>query len=311
MQQATVNLFADMGAQPATLISGLTAASASTDTTPPTSTITSPSANANLADGSAVTVTGTATDAGGGVVAGVEVSTDGGSTWHPATLTTPDGATVNWSYSWTAHGNPTTTIMSRATDDSGNRETPSAGVTVNVNCPCSIWGNPVTPQTIDSGDGSSVEVGVKFRSDVYGAVTGVRFYKASANTGTHVGSLWTASGTAARAGDVLGRDSIGVAAGHVLEPGLHQPEHDLHRRLLRAQGPLLGRHELLLLAGSDRRARNRQPAAARAPGDRVHAERHVFVQLYADRSRPTRISAPTTTSMSRSPPPPPPVRQPA
>ena len=194
MQQATVNLFADMGAQPATLISGLTAASASTDTTAPTSTITSPSPNANLADGSGVTVTGTATDAGGGVVAGVEVSTDGGSTWHPATLTTPDSATANWSYSWTAHGNPTTTIMSRATDDSGNRETPSAGITVNVNCPCAIWGNPVTPQTIDSGDGSSVEVGVKFRSGVYGAVTGVRFYKASTNTGTHVGSLWTASG---------------------------------------------------------------------------------------------------------------------
>jgi Domain of unknown function (DUF4082)/Fibronectin type III domain/Mo-co oxidoreductase dimerisation domain len=195
MQQATVNLFADMGAQPATLISGLTAASASTDTTPPTSTVTSPSANATLTDGSAVTVTGTATDSGGGVVAGVEVSTDGGTTWHPATLTAPDGTTVNWSYSWTAHGNPTTTIMSRATDDSGNRETPAAGVSMNVNCPCSIWGNNVTPQTIDSGDGSSVEVGVKFRTDVYGAVTGVRFYKASTNTGTHVGSLWTANGT--------------------------------------------------------------------------------------------------------------------
>ena len=33
VQQATVNLFADMGAQPATLQSGLTAATASTDTT--------------------------------------------------------------------------------------------------------------------------------------------------------------------------------------------------------------------------------------------------------------------------------------
>ena len=42
MQQATVNLFADMGAQPTTLMSGLTATTGSTDTTPPTSTITSP-----------------------------------------------------------------------------------------------------------------------------------------------------------------------------------------------------------------------------------------------------------------------------
>ena len=44
MQQATVNLFADMGAQPATIASGLTAATASTDTTAPTATITSPTA---------------------------------------------------------------------------------------------------------------------------------------------------------------------------------------------------------------------------------------------------------------------------
>jgi hypothetical protein len=30
---------------------------------------------------------------------------------------------------------------------------------------------------------------------VAGSVTGIRFYKAAANTGTHVGALWTAAGT--------------------------------------------------------------------------------------------------------------------
>ena len=100
MQQATVNLFADMGAQPATLISGLTPATASTDTTAPTSTITSPSAGASLSDGSAVTISGTAADAGGGVVAGVEVSTDGGATWHPVTTMSAANTSVTWSYSW-------------------------------------------------------------------------------------------------------------------------------------------------------------------------------------------------------------------
>ncbi len=44
MQQATVNLFADMGAQPGSLISGSCRSGTSTDTTPPTSTITSPTA---------------------------------------------------------------------------------------------------------------------------------------------------------------------------------------------------------------------------------------------------------------------------
>jgi N,N-dimethylformamidase beta subunit-like, C-terminal/Domain of unknown function (DUF4082)/Fibronectin type III domain/Bacterial Ig domain len=188
MQQATVNLLADMGAQPATLISGLTAATASTDTTPPTSTITSPSPGAALQDGTAVTITGTASDAGGGVVAGVEVSTDGGATWHPATGTT------NWSYTWVAHGNPSTTIESRAVDDSGNLETPTSAATVSVNCPCSIFGTGATPGGVDSGDGSSINVGVKFTTSTFGTASGIRFYKAGTNTGTHIGSLWTASG---------------------------------------------------------------------------------------------------------------------
>ena len=48
MQQATVNLFADMGVQPVTLQSGLVAAAASTDTTAPTSTITSPATGSTV-----------------------------------------------------------------------------------------------------------------------------------------------------------------------------------------------------------------------------------------------------------------------
>ena len=35
---------------------------------------------------------------------------------------------------------------------------------------------------------------MKFRSDVDGQVTGVRFYKGTQNTGTHVGRLWSSSG---------------------------------------------------------------------------------------------------------------------
>jgi hypothetical protein len=187
-RQATLNLFADMGAQPWAPLSGLIRATKSTDTTAPTATITSPAAGANVTDGTKVTVTGTAADTGG-VVAGVEVSTDGGSTWHPATGTT------SWTYSWTVHGAPTTNLRVRASDDSGNLSAASAARTVNVACTCSIWGDSYTPAQADSGDTGSIELGVKFTSDVYGAITGVRFYKAAGNTGTHTGSLWTADGT--------------------------------------------------------------------------------------------------------------------
>ena len=74
MQQATVNLFADMGVQPATLQSGLSFATKSGDTTPPSSTITAPANGTSVQAGSVVPVTGTAADSGGGIVAGVEVS---------------------------------------------------------------------------------------------------------------------------------------------------------------------------------------------------------------------------------------------
>ena len=193
MQQTTANLFADMGIQPTTLISGLVSATASTDTTPPTSSIASPVPNANLQSGNQITLSGSATDVGG-VVAGVEVSTDGGSTWHPANIAGADAASVSWTYTWNATGAPSTTIATRAVDDSGNIEHPSDAISVNVSCPCSIWGNSMSPAIVDTGDTSSVTVGVKFQSSQYGSITGIRFYKASTNTGAHIGSLWSSTG---------------------------------------------------------------------------------------------------------------------
>jgi fibronectin-binding autotransporter adhesin len=62
-------------------------------------------------------------------------------------------------------------------------------------CPCSIWSDQDRPTVDSDPDAVGVELGVKFRSDVDGYVRGLRFYKSSANTGTHVGNLWAADGT--------------------------------------------------------------------------------------------------------------------
>jgi len=62
-------------------------------------------------------------------------------------------------------------------------------------CPCTIWSSSTTPGTVDSGDPSGVELGVKFSSSVSGFITGIRFYESAANTGTHIGNLWTTAGT--------------------------------------------------------------------------------------------------------------------
>jgi methionine-rich copper-binding protein CopC len=198
VRQATVNLFADMGVQPATLQSGLSAATASSDTTPPTSTISAPADGATVPVGQPLTVNGTATDAGGGKVGGVEVSTDNGTSWHPAT------GRGSWSYTFTPGSNGTLTIRTRATDDSLRMETPSAGRTITVgtgtppppgSCPCTIWPSTGTPAVAADPDSSGIEVGVKFRANQAGVITGIRFYKGSGNTGTHVGSLWSGSGS--------------------------------------------------------------------------------------------------------------------
>lgn len=191
MQQATVNLFADMGVQPVTLQSDLLLATASSDGTAPTSAIASPTASTTVQVSNQVTITGTASDTGGGVVGGVEVSVDGGTTWHPA-----DGR-ASWSYTWTPTTTGTATIKSRAADDSGNLETPAAGVTVTVTtrtCPCSIWGNNTTPSVLTDPSTQAVELGVKFRSEINGYITGIRFYKGPQNTGTHIGTLWSSNG---------------------------------------------------------------------------------------------------------------------
>src|SRR4029077_8267842 len=116
MRQAVVNLFADMGVQAAKLQSGLVPATASTDTSPPSSTVTAPAPGTNVTAGSQITVSGTAQDFGGGVVGGVEVSADGGATWHPAL------GRENWSYVFTPATSGTLNVLSRAVDDSGNLE---------------------------------------------------------------------------------------------------------------------------------------------------------------------------------------------
>ena len=54
IRQATVNLLADMGVQPATIQQGLVAASASTDQAAPVSTISSPASGASITAGTAV-----------------------------------------------------------------------------------------------------------------------------------------------------------------------------------------------------------------------------------------------------------------
>jgi len=46
-----------------------------------------------------------------------------------------------------------------------------------------------------TNEGLGLELGMKFVASASGTITGIRYYKAAGDTGTHTGSLWTSNGT--------------------------------------------------------------------------------------------------------------------
>lgn len=58
----------------------------------------------------------------------------------------------------------------------------------------SIWTDANTPAATSTST-TAREVGLRFQATRDGLVTGIRYYKASTNTGTHTGSLWALDGT--------------------------------------------------------------------------------------------------------------------
>ncbi len=205
VQQAMINMFADMGIQPTTIDASLILSTQSPDHTKPVSAITSPIVGASFVEGQHVTVTGTAQDFGGGIIAGVEVSTDGGQSWFKAT------GRENWSYNWVVQASGSYTIRSRAVDDSVNLEAPSTGKQVTISLPTtsSLWTMASKPAVETELDRDGVELGVRFQANTSGAVQGIRFYKGFYNIGEHKVSLWTASGALLATGISTGESISG------------------------------------------------------------------------------------------------------
>jgi hypothetical protein len=114
VQQAMINLLADMGIQPGTLQAGLVHATQSTDHEAPTTIFTGSTFASKVAlVGRECVIFGHSDDPGGGVVAGVEISV-GGSNWQYAS-----GA-ADWSISWTPTVAGSYQVQVRAMDDSLN-----------------------------------------------------------------------------------------------------------------------------------------------------------------------------------------------
>ncbi len=98
------------------------------DTTPPVTTIISPTAGDTLDQ--EVTIRGTATDSIGIGVDSVWVSTDGGRTWYGANKVGEDFS--RWEYTWKFTESGVRVLKSRGRDKLGNTEMPGPGIVVQL-----------------------------------------------------------------------------------------------------------------------------------------------------------------------------------
>jgi serine/threonine protein kinase len=67
-----------------------------------------------------------------------------------------------------------------------------------LTCPCTVFPASAVPAIIADPDPNAVELGMKFQASVPGQITAIRFYKGATNTETHVGNLWSSTGTQLR-----------------------------------------------------------------------------------------------------------------
>ena len=166
---------------------------------------------------------------------------------------------------WTAHGNP-------STDDQGarrrrQRQPRDAGrgrhgqrSTARARCGARATPCPRTPTRGDADRGRGRgQVQVRHAR----AVTGVRFYKAAANTGTHIGSLWTADRDAAGPGDLHRRDGLRLAERHLRQPGRRSTPGTTYVASYYAPNGHYAARTRLLLPRTPRRARRRPQSTAR------------------------------------------------
>ena len=117
------------------------------------------------------------------------------------------------SYLWTQVSGPNTSIINSPSAVSttvsgliqgtyvfklslnGGASTSQVSITVVAGNLASTIFTTQTPTSGTENDGQALELGVKFRSAVAGTINGIRFYKTSGNSGTHIGELYSSTGT--------------------------------------------------------------------------------------------------------------------
>lgn len=207
VQQLSVNVLADMGVFAGSLQGDLVS-SVSGDTIAATTTLTVDGGITQVQAGQLVTLRGIAVDANGtpqteddGIVAAVEVSTDGGASWRVASGTT------SWQYDWVATGVGPHVLLARPIDDSVNltfdgQQLATLMIEVLPAPPPTEFHlfDPSAPPaaSVFSDTPGGYELGVSFSASTSGTITAIRYYRAPQDADDEdvlVGNLWSADGT--------------------------------------------------------------------------------------------------------------------
>jgi hypothetical protein len=109
---------------------------------------------------------------------------------------------------------PTNTPLPTDTPTPGPSPTPTPTATATItptppSCPCTVFTALSAPVNQGGTDANSVELGMKFRSDADGFISGARFYKLSNNPSTHTAHLWSSTGTLLATATFSGETSSG------------------------------------------------------------------------------------------------------
>ena len=200
----------------------------------------------------------------------------------------------------------TTTILARAVDDSGNVETPRHRCHGQRHLPVLDLGHRRHPRRGSTPNDAQRRRG---RREVhaptsFGTVTGIRFYKSSTNTGTHVGNLWTADRQLLAPATFTGETASGWQQRHLRQPGRdHRRTRPTSRPTSRPTGHYSQDEQLhLQRAGPEPDGRDastaRRCTRCRLDGDQ--RQRGLRVRQLQRRSRRARSTARTTGSTSSS-----------
>ncbi len=76
-------------------------------------------------------------------------------------------------------------------------------------CPCTLYDDGTQPAVLDTTETRPVTLGTTFSATKDGTVSGLRFYKAPGNTGSHVGTLWGSDGSVLARGTFTGESTSG------------------------------------------------------------------------------------------------------